>query len=169
MVSDCQDEFSSKTDMESKGWVFGWNDESVFRPEGNYCNNIPLTSYCGFQFPGDGEISYKFPNSGTGNFSYGLSYNFGSVHVYLNNEELDSRNTPGTSSLQIIFSAGDTLRIKELEESVINIHSLCTSFIGPYPKVFIIVYFNYEKKIEYYQLYPSNNIRLFFIFSQCNS
>ena len=117
--------------MESKGWSFSWNDQWMFRPTGaDFCGNIPLTSYCGFQYPGDGEISYTFTTSGTGDLSYGHSWTVGLVKVYLNDEELGYRNTRGTSNLQFEHSVGDVLRIKELQNAVMNIHFLCTSSTG---------------------------------------
>lgn len=75
-----------------------------------------------------GVVSYTFSASGTGTLSYGQSWHRGSVHVYMNNEELGSRNTRGTSDLEIVFGPGDVLQIKELGDSIINIHSLCLTF-----------------------------------------
>ena len=133
IASPCQDDFSDKTEMESRGWSFSWNDAYVWRPNlAQYCGNVPLKSYCGFQYPGDGEISYTFTTSGRGNLSYGHSGNVGSVIVSLNDEDIGSRNSRGTSDIQFDHSVGDVLRIKELQSSVINIHSLCTNPIGTY-------------------------------------
>ena len=102
IFKDCSDSFSSKSEMESKGWVFDWNDEYVFRPQ--LCSNVPLTSYCGFRFPGDGEISFAFSSNGRGNLTYGQSYAQGSVHVYMNNQELGSTNSITTSSISFEYS-----------------------------------------------------------------
>ena len=125
-ISECLNDFSSKEAMEANGWVFGWNDKYVFRPAGSYCNNVPTTSYCGFRYPGEGVLSYTFPDSGTVTLSYGHSWNRGSVDVYMNDEKLESLTSRGTSDLTISYSAGDKLQIKEIN-SVINIHSFCTS------------------------------------------
>ena len=131
IASPCQDDFSDKTEMESRGWSFSWNDAYVWRPNlAQYCGNVPLTSYCGFQYPGDGEITYTLTTSGRGTLSYGHSGNVGSVIVYLNDEELDYRDRRGTSNLQFEHSVGDVLRIKELQNAVMNIHFLCTSSTG---------------------------------------
>ena len=115
--------------MESKGWVFDWNDKYVFRPKGllDFCLNVPSTSYCGFRHPGDGEISFIFSTNGKGTLTYGQSWARGSVHVYMNNQELGSTKSFTTSSISFEYSSGNVLRIKELGSSVINIHSLCTS------------------------------------------
>ena len=119
--------------MESRGWSFSWNDAYVWRPNlAQYCGNVPLKSYCGFQYPGDGEISYTLTTSGRATLSYGHSGNVGSVIVYLNDEEISSRNSRGSSDIQFDHSVGDVLRIKELQSSVINIHSFCTNPIGLY-------------------------------------
>ena len=101
--------------MESKGWIFSWNDQYVFRPEQQktFCSDVPLTSYCGFQFPGDGEISYKFSSSGTANLTYGNSMNGGWIRIYLNNKEISSRNPKGTSNVEFDYSEGDVLSIRE--------------------------------------------------------
>ena len=115
--------------MESKGWVFSWDDPYVFRPEQDkkFCKDVPLTSYCGFQFPGDGEISYTFPNSGTGNLSYG-SNNYGGggwIRIYLNDVEISSKHGGGTANAEFDYSEGDVLSIKELHNAFLIIHSLC--------------------------------------------
>ena len=130
-ISECLNDFSSKEAMEANGWVFGWNDNYVFRPAGSFCNNVPTTSYCGFRHPGEGVLSYTFPDSGTVTLSYGHSWNSGSVHVYMNDEKLESLTSRGTSDLTISYSAGDKLQIKEHPDSVINIHSFCTSSESP--------------------------------------
>lgn len=111
--------------MESNGWIFEWNDGSVFRPRGTYCNNVPPKSYCGYRYPGEGVLSYLFTTSGTGTLNYGQSWDRGSVHVFLNNVKLGSRSTRGTSVLNFSYETGDIIRIKETK-SVININSLCT-------------------------------------------
>ena len=123
----CHNDFSSKNAMESNGWAFSWNDKYVFWPVAKYCDGVPSESYCGFMTPGDGVISYTFSASGTGTLKYGQSWHKGSVHVYMNNVELGSRSTRGSSNVMIRYSAGDVLQIKELRASVINIHSLCVS------------------------------------------
>ena len=122
--------------MESNGWEFGWNDNYVFRPnlvtEGlTVCGDVPSTSYYGFQSPGDGEIFYTFSDSGTAILSYGqgIDINPGSIHVYMNNEKLDSGEMCGYSNLNISYSPGDVLQIKEFNENIIVIHSLCTSAV----------------------------------------
>ena len=127
--------------MESKGWVFSWDDQYVFRPrQQNFCSFVPLKSYCGFQFPGDGEISYKFSNSGTGNLTYGNSANGGWIRIYLNNKEIASRNPRGTSSVEFDYSEGDVLSIREFHNSIIIIHSLCGVSTGSYLKLLIVLY-----------------------------
>ena len=126
--------------MESKGWIFSWNDQYVFRPEQQktFCSDVPLTSYCGFQFPGDGEISYKFSSSGTANLTYGNSMNGGWIRIYLNNKEISSRNPKGTSNVKFDYSEGDVLSIRETHNSIINIHSLCGISTGSYLELLII-------------------------------
>ena len=120
--------------MESNGWRFEWNDKYLFRyQESIFCNNVPSTSYCGFRDQAEGVILYSFTKSGTGTLSYGQSWDGGSVHVFLNNEELGSRNNRGTSVLNFGYLTGDILRIKEID-SVININSLCTVVQGSYSK-----------------------------------
>ena len=138
MIVDGYNDFSSKNAMELNGWVFDWDDSYVFVPtskKDTYCANVPPTSYCGFRHPGDGGISYQFSASGSGKLRYGQSVNYptASVHVYMNNVEIGSRSTPGTSTLVIRFTPGDVLQIKE-HNSVINIHSLCISS-GPSPGI----------------------------------
>ena len=128
MIIVCYDEFSSKHAMETNGWTFDWNDEMLFWPKGSFCNGIPPTSYCGFRAAAaDGLISYTFSASGTANLSFGTSWDDGSVHIYVNNDELGSRNTRGISNLSFDYSPGDVLQIKDNGRSVINIHSLCMS------------------------------------------
>ena len=36
--------------MEDEGWAFEWDDQYVFSP--GECADVPLTSYCGFRYPG---------------------------------------------------------------------------------------------------------------------
>ena len=125
--------------MESNGWRFEWNDKSVFRfQESIFCNNVPSTSYCGFHHPGNGVVSYNFTNSGIGTLSYGKSFDYGSVHVFLNNKKLGSRSNQGTSALRFTYSTGDILRIKEIG-AVINIHSLCN--VGSYLENYCLIHF----------------------------
>ena len=123
----CYTDFSSKNIMESNGWVFHWNDVYVFRPGGQYCDDVPSASYCGFRGQGDGKISYKFSSSGTGTLSYGSGWEHGSVNVYMNDKELESKTTGGTSNLTIIYSPGDVLKIVEVGQAILIIHSLCIS------------------------------------------
>ena len=114
--------------MESAGWVFSWTDGTrEFWPTGHFCTGVLTSSYCGYKYPGVGMISFTFSASGTGTLSYGPSWDSGSVHVYMSNVELGSRSTRGTSNLNFRYSPGDVLQIKELGDSVINIHSLCVS------------------------------------------
>ena len=92
--------------MEQGGWSFSWNDGYIFWPGDQFCGDyysVPSTSYCGFQYPGDGEISYTFTSSGTADLRYGQSWYAGSVHVKKNEEELDSRNTIGISDIRYIL------------------------------------------------------------------
>jgi len=124
---ECHNDFSSKSAMESNGWVFGWNSNHAFLKGGRVCENVPSTSYCGYRYPGVGVVSYTFSASGTGTLIYGHSWRGGSIHVFLNDKEIGSRSTRGRATLSFSFSAGDILQIKEFGESVINIHSLCTS------------------------------------------
>ena len=131
IISECLDDFSSKEAMENNGWVFEWNDQYVFRPGGSFCNNVPTTSYCGFRYPGEGVISYTFPDSGKATLSYGHSWNEGSVHVFMNDEKLESLTSRGTSDLSFSYSAGDKIQIKEYPDSVMNIHSFCISSEAP--------------------------------------
>ena len=113
--------------MESNGWVIGWNSNHAFLKGGRVCENVPSTSYCGYRYPGVGVVSYTFSASGTGTLIYGHSWRGGSIHVFLNDKEIGSRSTRGRATVSFSFSAGDILQIKEFGESVINIHSLCTS------------------------------------------
>ena len=138
--------------MESNGWQFSWNDNYVFRPnlvtEGlTVCGDVSPKSYYGFQSPGDGEISYTFSDSGTAMLSYGqgMDINPGSVHVYMNNEKLDSGEMCRYSNLNISYSPGDVLQIKEINDNIIVIHSLCTLAVdspGTYLKIQFIIIIN---------------------------
>ena len=119
--------------MQQGGWSFSWNDGFIFWPGDQFCGDfytVPSTSYCGFQYPGDGEISYTFTSSGTADLRYGQSWYGGSVHVRKNEEEIDSISTMGTSDITFEFSPGDVLTIYELGDSVINIHSLTLTQSG---------------------------------------
>jgi len=123
-------DFSSVEAMEQGGWTFSWKDSNMFWPDDKYCGDhwyfkytVPSTSYCGFEQPGDGAISYTFTFDGIADLRYGCSWNFGSVHVKKNEEEIDSINM-GESEVTFDFVAGDVLTIYEVDESVINIHSL---------------------------------------------
>ena len=137
--------------MEANGWEFNWDDRSVFWPHERYCKDVPSTSYCGFRWPGTGVVSYKFSTSGTGTLSYGQSWHRGSVRVYMNNHELGSRSSRGTSNVDIEFWPGDTLRIKEHGDSVINIHSLCLTLDKGihenHYRDFFIRFMNHEKQV----------------------
>ena len=118
--------------MESKGWSFSWNDDYVFRPEGDFCDNVPLTSYCGFKAnKAEGVISYTFSYPGTAVLSYGHSWAKGTVRVDLNHQKLGLRRARGTSDIVFNYSAGDILQIMEKDASVINIHYLCNSPFVP--------------------------------------
>ena len=88
------EDFSSKKAMESSGWEFK-GDDYLFRPDERlklFCEDVPLNSYCGSRISGDGVISFPFYTSGRGVLSYGQSWQSGSVHVYLNDEEIQSIN-----------------------------------------------------------------------------
>ena len=114
--------------MESSGWKF-LGDDYLFRPDErltNYCEDVPLNSYCGSRISADGIISFSFNTSGRGALSYGQSSEHGSVHVYLNGEEIESISYAGSSSISFNFSSGDVLRIKE-QFAYMNIHALCTT------------------------------------------
>ena len=124
--------------MESKGWVFSWNDKNVFRPDKPHCRDVPLTSYCGWQFPGDGEISYKFSSTGTANLTYGSGPTGGWIRIYLNNKEISSRHPEGTSNVEFDYSEGDVLSIRETHNAIIIIHSLCGISTGSYLELLII-------------------------------
>ena len=121
-------DFTSKAAMENEGWVFGWNDQNVFAPvpATTYCIGVPATSYCGFTTPGDLIISYTFQNGGNGvaTLKYGQSWDSGYITVSINNVVIDSRNTRGSSEITFEYNVGDTLRIIEIGDSVINIHGL---------------------------------------------
>ena len=117
--------------MEQGGWKFSWNYDFIFWRVDNaqFCD-VPSTSFCGGKYPGVGEISYTFTYSGSANVRYGQSHHAGSVHVKKNEEEVDSRNTIGTSDITFDFSAGDVLTIYEIGESVMSIHSLTLTQSG---------------------------------------
>ena len=122
------EDFSSKKAMESSGWEFK-GDDYLFRPDERlklFCEDVPLNSYCGSRISGDGVISFPFYTSGRGVLSYGQSWQSGSVHVYLNDEEIQSINFTDTSSVSFNFSSGDVIRLKE-SSTYINIHALCYS------------------------------------------
>ena len=123
--------------MESKGWIFSWNDKFVFRPKG-HCADVPINSYCGFKFPGHGDITYKFSSSGSGNLTYGNGENGGWVRIYLNDVEIASKGAKGTANVEFDYSEGDILKIWELN-AIINIHSLCADFTGSYFEVLIFL------------------------------
>ena len=111
--------------MKRNGWSFTWNDGYAFWPNNNdYCKDVPSTSYCGFQYPGDGVVSYTFHYTGTGTLNYGQSWGTGSVQVKKNGNEIDSRQSRGLSSVTFDFTSGDVLKVVELGNSVINIHQL---------------------------------------------
>ena len=110
--------------MESNGWIFGSNSAEAFAPGGSYCTDVPSTSYCGYDSSGDLTLSYIFTFSGTATLQYGQSWDGGSVHVNINDEEVDYRSTRGLSTTMFSFSLGDELKIEERSDSVINIHKL---------------------------------------------
>merc|ERR1712126_639693 len=129
---DCQEDFPSKAAMESNGWSFNWDDNYVFRPSDNrandlYCRDVPSESYCGFEWSGDGVISYTFNATGNGTLSYGQSWDSGVVSVKMNYKRIDYRNSRGNSVINFSYTTGDTLKLEEEPASVINIHSLCTT------------------------------------------
>ena len=122
------DDFSSKAAMKADGWTFNWNGKRSFvkgrRVRARFCKDLPTSSYCGFRYPGDGLISYTFSNTGTATLEYGQSWRKGYIEVKKNNVVIDSRSTRGTSTITFDYSSGDILAIEELDNSVINIHSL---------------------------------------------
>merc|ERR1719499_1822016 len=121
------DDFSSKAAMISDGWVFV-NEHPGFdfigaRPS-HFCAGVPEKSFCGFAHPAELALQYTFSTAGKAVFEWGQSWNGGSVVVYKNGIEIDSRSMNGAQTTELDVSAGDILEIRELGISVINIHSL---------------------------------------------
>ena len=119
-------DFTSKEAMEDEGWVFDWDDQYMFLPPGgNYCKDVPSKSYCGFRYPGHGTISFTFRNgeNGVATLLYSQTWGENSISVSKNDVVIDSRDTHGDFEITFDYSAGDILRITEIE-SVINIHGL---------------------------------------------
>jgi hypothetical protein len=123
-TDECLTDFCSKETMEGVGWVFDWDDQYVFSPGSPFCKNVFSTSYCGFRFPGDGMLSYTFSDSGTATLEYGQSWDEGSVQIKINDKDIDSRTTRGSSTATFNVSSGDVLKIIEFGDSVINIDKL---------------------------------------------
>ena len=110
--------------MEKNGWSFSWDDEHVFKSDQYYCRDVPSTSYCGFKYPGEGTISYTFSDTGKATLRWGQSWDDGSIHIKINNKEIDSRRSRGSSNTTFSFTSGDVLKIVDFNDAVINIHSL---------------------------------------------
>jgi len=119
------DDFSSKQAMINSGWTFTGTTNFDFLPlPSGFCQNVPLTSYCGFAWPGELVLSYTFPVSGMVKFEWGHSWFGGSVVVLKNDILIDSLNARGSMTTDFQVNAGDVLKIKEINTSVINIHRL---------------------------------------------
>lgn len=115
--------------MTSAGYVFSWDDSNLWGS--SHCGNIPASSYCGFQYPGDGSISYTLQGSGTAVLDFGNGYSSGTVTAYLNDTAISSAaaNTP-SQQVQFNFTAGDVLRVTELSTSILVINGLhCSELI----------------------------------------
>jgi len=122
--------FSSKLAMEANGWVFSWTDSVVFRPNHNYCNDIPSTSYCGWmhhaQYVGKLSLILELSgySSGWVEIDYGDNYGlendeWNGTSLFLNDELVD--NTTTTSrKFGIAFADGDVLMLAERGVMVIN-------------------------------------------------
>merc|ERR1712038_665184 len=127
------DDFSSKAAMISDGWVFVNEhpglDFIAQRPS-HFCSGVPDESFCGFAFPAELALQYTFSTTGKAVLEWGQSWAGGSVNVYKNGIEIDSRFPVGAQTTEFDVSAGDMLEIRELGISVINIHSLTITSVG---------------------------------------
>jgi len=127
------DDFSSKAAMISDGWVFVNEhpglDFIATRPS-HFCQGVPDASFCGFAFPAELALQYTFSTTGKAVFDWGQSWAGGSVRIYKNGVEIDSRFSNGAQTTEFDVSTGDVLEIRELGITVINIHSLTITSNG---------------------------------------
>lgn len=129
-------DFSSLANMEAAGWVFGtWGNPNFqfLTPStrGTFCNGVPAASYCGFDHPGAGSITYTLQGVGTASFSFSNSWTGGTVTATLNGVSIA---TASARQLGVIatfnFTDGDVLGITEDPTAVHAINSLTFNCTG---------------------------------------
>mmetsp|Transcript_39847 Transcript_39847/g.70055 ORF Transcript_39847/g.70055 Transcript_39847/m.70055 type:complete len:741 (+) Transcript_39847:63-2285(+) len=118
-------DFSSIEAMKSAGYVFDWSNRFEFKPEKqryDLTGRVPLTSYWGMNFPGDGSITIMMKGRGTVTINYGncWQYSLGFVEV-LKNGELMSRagQLTHTKNITFDFTHKDVIRIQEREAIIV--------------------------------------------------
>jgi len=110
--------FSSKSDMVKAGWVFSWDDSSLWDASATYSG-----AYRGSSASGDGMVSLQLQGHGTVVLTYG-SDSSGTVKVFMNGQEKGSASANTVSQkLELVFNTGDILQVQETG-SIILIQSV---------------------------------------------
>ena len=128
---------TSKAAMQATGWVFDWDDATVFHPTAmDVCAKHP-DAYCGWKTSGDGSIRIKLSGSGMATVSFGNPFwNLGATMLYLDTAAIASANQ-GTERqvATFAFTAGQILTLRD-ENSIIVLHSVsfvCNTIAPTHP------------------------------------
>jgi len=121
--------YESLQAMYDAGWTFNWEDVVFqFKPplESQGGTDVPLNSYWGWEYPGDGEISLTLQGHGSAILNFGNAYREGVVVARLDGVE-KKRATAYETQVVVPFDfhEGQILTIKECDpRGMIVINSL---------------------------------------------
>jgi len=103
-------DYSSKEEMVRNGWLFnndgGYTFIATNSPNrGQYCKDVPASSFCGFANPDEFRISTQLVFTGTVEISYGSTWETSSpdsyVSVNLNGDEVSRQVGKGTKTDEV--------------------------------------------------------------------
>ncbi|CAJ1329334.1 unnamed protein product [Effrenium voratum] len=116
--SDSVKSFTSQADMVKAGWVFSWDDSSLWDASGTY-----PSAYRGSSSSGDGAVSIQLAGSGVVAVTYG-SDSTGTVSVKMNDQVKGTASANTVSqTVELSFNTGDVLAIQE-SSSIILLQSI---------------------------------------------
>eukprot|EP00927_Polykrikos_kofoidii_P049946 TRINITY_DN43918_c0_g1_i1.p1 TRINITY_DN43918_c0_g1~~TRINITY_DN43918_c0_g1_i1.p1 ORF type:complete len:764 (-),score=137.21 TRINITY_DN43918_c0_g1_i1:266-2557(-) len=126
---------NSLEDMILAGWMFKWSDLSLrFRPASLFDVGgvaVPLTSYYGWDYPGDGVLSLSLLGAGSATVNFGNARNSGIVTVVVD-DSLQSQAMPRElmNVVTFAFHEGSLIEIQEQNGAIIVLNSVkfdCTA------------------------------------------